>query len=120
MSLIKFSRLPNGSIICRFTNNQEEDTKLSKVITLVVLLDESGSMGNDGVESMKKYKEVHLKFMNPQTRVCVISFETTSRLVETTLEDLNPSEFNGKGGHICVQRFQLLHKFYRNIILLIL
>jgi hypothetical protein len=98
MSSIKYSRLPNGNIICRFTNNQEEDTKSSIVTTLVVLLDESGSMGYDGVESMKKYKEVHLKFMDPQTRVCVISFETTSRLVETTLEDLNPLEFNGKGG----------------------
>jgi hypothetical protein len=98
MSSIKFSRLPNGDIICRFTNNQEEYTQSSKETTLVVLLDESGSMGYDGVESMKKYKEVHLKFMDPRTRICVISFQTTSRLVETTLKDLNPSEFNGKGG----------------------
>jgi hypothetical protein len=115
MSFIKFSRLPNDSIICRFTNNQEEHTKSSKVTTLVVLLDESGSMGYDGIEAMKKYKKVHLKFMDPQTRVCVISFQTSSRLVETTLNDLNPSEFNGKGGTCMCPTIpiitQVLHKY---------
>ena len=99
MSFIKYSRLPNDSIICRLTNNQEH-TISSKATTLVVILDESGSMGNDGIEAMKKYKKVHLNFMDPKTRVCIIAFQSSSRLVETTLEDLNPSEFNGKGGTI--------------------
>lgn len=97
MTFIRFS-LINGKIICRFTNTQEEETKSSKPTTIVVVLDESGSMGNYGVSAMNKFKEVHLKFMDPQTRVCVIAFDNTARLVETTLRDLNPYEFGGKGG----------------------
>ncbi len=100
MSFINYSRLPNNNIICRFTSNQNDHTKSSRVTTLVVIMDESGSMGNDGIEALKKYKKVHLNFMDPKTRVCIIAFQTSSRLVETTLEDLNPSEFNGKGGTI--------------------
>ena len=97
MSSIIFSII-NGKLICRFTNSQEEETKSTKETTIVVVLDESGSMGSDGINAMRKYKEVHLKFMDPQTRVCVIAFDSTARLVETTLRDLNPSEFGGKGG----------------------
>lgn len=97
MSSIQFS-LINGRYICRFTNIQEEETKSSRLTTIVVVLDESGSMGNHGIDAMRKFKEVHLKFMDPQTRVCVIAFESCSRLVETTLRDLNPNEFGGKGG----------------------
>ena len=97
MSSIRFS-LIEGKYICRFTNSQEEDTKSSKKTTIVVFLDESGSMGSYGIDAMRKFKEVHLKFMDHQTRVCVIAFQTTSRLVETTLRDLNPNEFGGKGG----------------------
>ena len=97
MSSIRFS-LINEKIICRFTNIQEEETKSSKPTTIVVVLDESGSMGNHGVSAMNTFKEVHLKFMDPQTRVCVIAFDNTARLVETTLRDLNPYEFGGKGG----------------------
>ena len=97
MSSIRFS-LIEGKYICRFTNSQEEDTKSSKQTTIVVFLDESGSMGSYGIDAMRKFKEVHLKFMDHQTRVCVIAFQTTSRLVETTLRDLNPNEFGGKGG----------------------
>jgi len=96
MSFIRFS-LINGRYICRFTNTQEE-TKSSTPTTIVVVLDESGSMGNHGIDAMRKFKEVHLKFMDPQTRVCVIAFESSARLIETTLRDLNPSEFGGKGG----------------------
>ena len=92
MSSIRFS-LINGNFICRFTNIQEEETKSSKPTTIVVVLDESGSMGNHGVSAMNTFKEVHLKFMDPQTRVCVIAFQSCSRLVETTLRDLNPNEF---------------------------
>ncbi len=97
MSFIRFS-LINGKIICRFTNTQEENQKPSKPTTIVVVLDESGSMGNYGIDAMRKFKEVHLKFMDPQTCVCVIAFDSRSRLVETTLRDLNPNEFGGKGG----------------------
>ena len=97
MSSIRFS-LIKERIICRFTNIQEEETKSSKPTTIVVVLDESGSMGNHGVSAMNTFKEVHLKFMDPQTRVCVIAFQSCSRLVETTLRDLNPREFGGKGG----------------------
>jgi len=96
MSSIRFSFI-NGKIICRFTNTQEEK-KSSRPTTIVVVLDESGSMGSFGIYAMNTFKEVHLKFMDPQTRVCVIAFESCSRLVETTLRDLNPSEFGGKGG----------------------
>jgi hypothetical protein len=99
MTFITFSKLPNGNYICRFTNNSEqEQTGPKNQTTLVCVLDESGSMGNDGVSAMNKFKEVHLKFMDPQTRVCVIAFDNTARLVETTLRDLNPYEFGGKGG----------------------
>ena len=97
MSSIIFSII-NGKFICRFTNSQEEETRPSKPTTIVVVLDESGSMENHGVSAMNKFKEVHLKFMDPQTRVCVIAFDNTARLVETTLRDLNPYEFGGKGG----------------------
>lgn len=97
MTFITFSFI-NGKIICKFTNIQEEETKSSKPTTIVVVLDESGSMGNHGVSAMNKFKEVHLKFMDPQTRICVIAFDNTARLVETTLRDLNPYEFGGKGG----------------------
>lgn len=97
MSSIRFS-LIEGKYICKFTNSQEEDTKSSKQTTIVVFLDESGSMGSYGIDAMRKFKEVHLKFMDPQTRVCVIAFQSYSRLVETTLRDLNPNEFGGKGG----------------------
>ena len=97
MSSIIFSII-NGKFICRFTNSQEEETRPSKPTTIVVVLDESGSMENHGVSAMNKFKEVHLKFMDPQTRVCVIAFDNTARLVETTLLDLNPYEFGGKGG----------------------
>ena len=97
MSSIRFSIINNGKFICRFTNTQEE-TKSSRPTTIVVVLDESGSMGNYGIDAMRKFKEVHLNFMDPQTRVCVIAFESCSRLVETTLRDLNPNEFGGKGG----------------------
>jgi RNA binding exosome subunit len=97
MSSIRFS-LIEGKYICRFTNSQEEDTKSSKETTIVVFLDESGSMGSYGIDAMRKFKEVHLKFMDPQTHVCVIAFQSYSRLVETTLRDLNPNEFGGKGG----------------------
>ena len=98
MTFITFSKLPNGNYICRFTNSQEEDTKPTKPTTLVVVLDESGSMGSYGIDAMRKFKEVHLKFMDSQTRVCVIAFESSARLVETTLRDLNPNEFGGRGG----------------------
>lgn len=98
MQSIRFSIINNGKLICRFTNTQEEETKSSRPTTIVVVLDESGSMGNYGVSAMNTFKEVHLKFMDPQTRVCVIAFESCSRLVETTLRDLNPNEFGGKGG----------------------
>jgi hypothetical protein len=97
MTSIIFSII-NGKLICRFTNSQEEDTKLTKKTTIVVVLDESGSMGSYGIDAMRKFKEVHLKFMDPQTCVCVIAFQSYSRLVETTLRDLNPNEFGGKGG----------------------
>ena len=97
MSSIIFSII-NGKFICRFTNNQEEETKSSRPTTIVVVLDESGSMGSCGIDAMRKFKEVHLKFMDPQTRVCVIAFESSARLVETTLGDLNPSNFGGRGG----------------------
>jgi len=97
MSSIKFSFI-NGGYICRFTNSQEEETKSSKPTTIVVVLDESGSMGNHGVSAMIMFKEVHLKFMDPQTRVCVIAFDNTARLVETSLRNLNPWDFGGKGG----------------------
>ena len=97
MSSIQFSFI-NGRYICRFTNTQEEETKSSRPTTIVVVLDESGSMGNHGVSAMSKFKEVHLKFMDPQTRVCVIAFDNNARLVETILRDLNPNEFEGKGG----------------------
>jgi len=97
MSSIKFSFI-NGKLICRFTNSQEEDTKPTKKTTIVVVLDESGSMGSYGIDAMRKFKEVHLKFMDPQTCVCVIAFQSYSRLVETTLRDLNPWDFGGKGG----------------------
>jgi hypothetical protein len=97
MSSIRFSII-NGKFICRFTNSQEEETKSSKPTTIVVVLDESGSMGSYGIDAMRKFKEVHLKFMDPQTRVCVIAFQYSSRLVETTLRDLNPNEFGGRGG----------------------
>jgi hypothetical protein len=97
MTFITFSNI-NGKFICRFTNSQEEETRPSKPTTIVVVLDESGSMENHGVSAMNKFKEVHLKFMDPQTRVCVIAFDNTARLVETTLRDLNPYEFGGKGG----------------------
>ena len=99
MTFITFSKLPNGNYICRFTNNSEqEQTGPKNQTTLVCVLDESGSMGNHGVSAMNKFKEVHMKFMDPQTRVCVIAFDNTARLVETTLQDLNPYEFGGKGG----------------------
>jgi len=98
MSSIRFSIINNGKLICRFTNSQEEDTKPTKQTTIVVILDESGSMGTSGIDAMRKFKEVHLKFMDPQTCVCVIAFQSYSRLVETTLRDLNPNEFGGKGG----------------------
>jgi len=98
MSSIRFSKLPNGNYICRFTNNQEEETTSSKPTTIVVVLDVSGSMGNHGVSAMSKFKEVHLKFMDPNTCVCVIAFQSYSRLVETTLRDLNPNSFGGSGG----------------------
>ena len=97
MSSIRFSFI-NGKLICRFTNSQEEETKSSKPTTIVVVLDESGSMGNHGVSAMCKFKDVHMKFMDPQTRVCVIAFDNTARLVETTLRNLNPWDFEGKGG----------------------
>jgi hypothetical protein len=97
MSSIRFSII-NNKFICRFTNSQEEDTKPTKPTTIVVVLDESGSMGSYGIDAMRKFKEVHLKFMDPQTRVCVIAFESGARLVETTLGDLNPSNFGGRGG----------------------
>lgn len=97
MISITFSKLPNGKLICRFTNS-EEDQKPSKETTLVVVLDESGSMGGYGIDAMSKFKDVHMKFMDPQTRVCVIAFESSARLVETTLRDLNPSNFGGRGG----------------------
>ena len=97
MSSIRFSII-NGKLICRFTNRQEEDTKLTKKTTLVVVLDESGSMGSYGINAMHKFKEVHLKFMDPQTCVCVIAFQSYSRLVETTLGNLNPNNFGGSGG----------------------
>jgi hypothetical protein len=97
MLSIKFSII-NGKFICIFTNNQEEETKSSRPTTIVVVLDESGSMRSYGIDAMRKFKEVHLKFMDPQTRVCVIAFDNTARLVETTLRDLNPLEFGGKGG----------------------
>lgn len=97
MTFIRFSFI-NGGYICRFTSSQEEETKSSKPTTIVVVLDESGSMGNHGVSAMIMFKDVHLKFMDPQTRVCVIAFDNTARLVETTLRDLNPYEFGGKGG----------------------
>ena len=97
MLSIRFSFI-NGAYICRFTNSQEEDTKPTKPTTIVVVLDESGSMGSYGIDAMRKFKEVHLKFMDPQTRVCVIAFESGARLVETTLGDLNPSNFGGRGG----------------------
>ena len=97
MTSIIFSII-NGKLICRFTNSQEEDTKLTKKTTIVVVFDESGSMGSYGIDAMRKFKEVHLKFMDPQTCVCVIAFQSYSRLVETTLRDLNPNEFGGKGG----------------------
>lgn len=99
MSFIRFSKLPNHTYICRFTNNSEEEqTGPKKQTTLVVVLDESGSMGNHGVSAMSKFKEVHLKFMDPNTCVCVIAFQSYSRLVETTLRDLNPNSFGGSGG----------------------
>ena len=99
MTFITFSKLPNGNYICRFTNNSEqEQTRPKNQTTLVCVLDESGSMGTSGIDAMRKYKEVHIKFMDPQTRVCVIAFQSYSRLVETTLRDLNPNEFGGKGG----------------------
>lgn len=99
MSSITYSKLPNGKLICRFTNNSEqEQTGTKNQTTLVCVLDESGSMGTSGIDAMRKYKEVHMKFMDPQTRVCVIAFQSYSRLVETTLRDLNPNEFGGKGG----------------------
>jgi len=97
MSSITFRILQNGKLICRFTNS-EEDQKPSKETTLVVVLDESGSMGGYGIDAMSKFKDVHMKFMDHQTRVCVIAFELSARLIETTLRDLNPSEFKGKGG----------------------
>jgi hypothetical protein len=97
MSSIRFSFI-KGGYICRFTNSQEEETKLSKPMTLVVVLDKSGSMGNHGVSAMIKFKEVHLKFMDPQTHVCVIAFDNTARLVESTLHNLNPWNFGGSGG----------------------
>jgi hypothetical protein len=99
MTFITFSKLPNGNYICRFTNNSEqEQTGPKNQTTLVCVLDESGSMGTSGIDAMNKFKEVHMKFMDPQTRVCVIAFDNTARLVETTLRDLNPYEFGGKGG----------------------
>jgi hypothetical protein len=88
----------NGKFICRFTNTQEEKTKSSKPTTIVVVLDKSGSMENYGINAMYMFKEVHLKFMDPQTCVCVIAFESSARLIETTLRDLNPSQFGGSGG----------------------
>ena len=94
----RFSIINNGKLICIFTNNQEEETKSSRLTTIMVVLDESGSMGNYGIDAMRKFKEVHLKFMDPQTRVCVIAFDNTARLVETTLRNLNPWDFEGKGG----------------------
>ena len=97
MISITFTTLQNGKLICRFTNS-EEDQKPSKKTTLVVVLDESGSMGNYGIDAMSKFKDVHMKFMDPQTHVCVIAFESSARLVETTLRDLNPSNFGGRGG----------------------
>ena len=97
MSYIRFSII-NNIYICRFTNSQEEETKSSKPTTIVVVLDKSGSMEDYGVCAMSKFKEVHLKFMDPQTRVCVIAFDNTARLVETTLQYLNPREFGGNGG----------------------
>ena len=96
MTIITFTQLPNGNYICRFTNNSEQTAPTNQT-TLVCILDESGSMGTSGIDAMSKFKEVHLKFMDPQTCVCVIAFQTTSRLVETTLRDLNPNEFGGKG-----------------------
>jgi hypothetical protein len=99
MSSIRFSKLPNEKYICRFTNNSEEEqTGPKKPTTIVVVLDVSGSMGNHGVSAMSKFKEVHLNFMDPQTRVCVIAFHSHSTLIETTLRDLNPSQFGGSGG----------------------
>ena len=103
MISITFTQLTNGKYICRFTNNldqeQEQKEEISKNKTiLVVVLDTSGSMGHDGVKAMFKYKEVHLKFMDPQTRVCVIAFESTAKLIETTLGELNPNLFVGNGG----------------------
>ena len=97
MTSITFTTLQNGTLICRFTNS-EKDQKPSKETTLVVVLDESGSMGSYGIDAMLKFKDVHMKFMDPQTRVCVIAFQYSSRLVETTLGDLNPSNFGGRGG----------------------
>ena len=98
MLSITFTRLQNETHICRFTNNSEQkQTGPKKQTTLVVVLDESGSMENHGVSAICKFKEVHLKFMDPQTRVCVIAFESIARLVETTLRDLNPYDFVGKG-----------------------
>ena len=101
MSFITYSILSTGKYICKFTNNseQEQEQKTPKnETTLVVVLDESGSMRNYGVDAMRKYKEVHLKFMDKTTRVCVIAFDSTARYIQTSLGDLNPSEFNGKGG----------------------
>lgn len=96
MSSIRFS-LIREKFIGKFTTTQEE-TKSSRPTTIVVVLDESGSMGSCGIYAMNTFKEVHLKFMDPQTRVCVIAFQSCSRLVETTLRDLNSSDFGGKGG----------------------
>lgn len=99
MSSITFSNI-NGKLICKFTftNSQEKETKSSKPTTIIVVLDESGSMGSYGIDAMRKFKEVHLKFMDPQTRVCVIAFQSSSRLIETTLGNLNPNDFKGRGG----------------------
>ena len=98
MTFIRFSFI-NGKYICRFTNNSEEEqTGPKKQTTLVVVLDKSGSMGNHGVSAMIKFKDVHLKFMDPQTHVCVIAFDNTARLVESTLINLNPCNFGGSGG----------------------
>ena len=108
MTFITFSILPKEKYICRFTNNQEEETKSSRPTTIVVVLDESGSMGIHGVSAMDKFKEVHLKFMDPQTRVCVIAFDDTARLVETTLRNLNPYEFGGKGGTLMCPTIPLI------------
>jgi hypothetical protein len=101
MTIITFTQLPNGNYICRFTNNSEQIVPTNQTI-LVLILDESGSMGIHGIQATHKYKEVHLNFMDPQTHVCVIAFESTTRLVETTLGELNPNLFVGKGGtYLC-------------------